>query len=106
MMSESKIIAVEFQGPVYFSAFDEGMFFEWLSRIPAVIRTGGEVRTVRIFVDPAKMNEEGLMELVGLFARYKLPIRSLAVFAEEDYAQPLKAPGRYWYEALFGNSKS
>jgi hypothetical protein len=103
-MSEPKIIAVEFQGPVYFSSLDEAMFFEWLRRIPAVTRTGGEIRTFRVFVDPAKLNEDGLLELVGLFKRYKLPIRALAVFADEDYAQPLKVPGRYWYDDLFGKS--
>lgn len=103
-MSESNIVAVEFQGPVYFSSLDEAMFFEWLSRIPAVIRTGGEVRMFRVLVDPARLNEDGLLEFVGLFKRYALPIRALAVFAKEDYAQPLKVPGRYWYDDLFGKS--
>ena len=93
------------RGPRFFSAGDEGIFFDWLLSIPCVWSVGGRLRNVHIRLkrSPSKAD---LCELIAAFYRYRIDPRPLAAlktrantkwFAEDSTA--------FWHSGIFRKAK-
>jgi hypothetical protein len=87
----------------WYCQLDEELFFEWLARIGAVVHLHGHGRELEITLDVARLDDKGLRELIGLFARYDLDMRQLAVL-RDDAKRPWfsQRETASWHERVFG----
>ena len=87
----------------YYSSFDEDLFFEWIKKIPAIIKYEGKHDELLIYVQHEIINDNGLRELLALFYRYKIDMNQLAVFFNNEnrnwFFDNKKA---FWYRRVFG----
>ncbi len=72
--------------------------FEWAMRIPGVLRWDQDALVVRSL----NLRQASLRELLALFARYDLPMRQLAQFANARNAAWFAAPTMIWHARVFG----
>ena len=86
----------------YYSPSDEEAFFAWLDKIPCVEDRHGRGDTLRIFVNAAAVDEQGLRELIALFYRYEIDQRQLAAFDRSEFAPWFRDKGSYWHKGVFG----
>jgi len=91
-----------FQGPTYFSELDEAAFFSWLERIPGVTKVEGHLTTLIVTTKSAKLSDRSLRELLGLFYRYRVPMRQLAQFETPKNRHWFRMRTKYWYRKVFG----
>src|SRR5579872_4746880 len=56
----------------YYSLIDEDMFFTWIEKIPAIVKYDGKLDELYLYVKSKKIKNIDLIELIGLFYRYKL----------------------------------
>ena len=102
MNSSPKIIEIEAVGVRFFSHGDERAFFEWLDKIPFVVRYEGRGRILFISVNSLAIDEDGLREILALFRRYGVGMRQLVVFDRDDFADWFRDKQAYWYKDIFG----
>ncbi len=85
----------------YFSEHDEAAFFEWLDKLPCVQRYEGKLDVLSIYVDPSKVNESSVRELLALFRRYSVEMTQLRVLDRDEFASWFRDPRAYWHAAVF-----
>jgi hypothetical protein len=68
-------------GPKFYSSEDEKWFFTWISKIKAVTRMSGHLRTLTLQVE--NIDDESLRELLALFYRYNVDMGPLAQFRSD-----------------------
>jgi hypothetical protein len=90
----------------YYSPKDEDMFFEWISRIPCIIKWDGIRDELYLYVKAKKISNENLRELLALFYRYKIDMKQLQIFLNKNnklwFYDNKKA---YWRRRVFGVSE-
>jgi hypothetical protein len=101
-MSRLMLIA---RGPRYFSACDEKAFFVWLESISCVASVGGHHRDIHIKLK-RKPSDSDLRELLGLFFRYRMNMKGLAVYRTTRNAHWFDDSEKYWHAKVFGKSVS
>lgn len=69
---------------------DENMFFEWLDKIKCIKAVKGVGRELHLFIDSNIISDEELLDLMGLFTRYKFDLAQLNVFKNES--------NKHWFE--------
>lgn len=89
------------EGP-YFSESDEDSFYGWLTSIPGVVSVVGTQDGLVVTLRSKRPSKLALYELVGLHARYGLPMNSLAQFKTPQNEAWFSAPDKYWHKAVFG----
>ncbi len=50
---------------------DETVYFEWISKIKSIKNVQGIGRELHLTIDTNKISNQDLLDLMGLFARYK-----------------------------------
>lgn len=100
-----KLVKIAVQGPPYFSAKDEEVFYSWLNSIPSVVAVGGELTTVEISLATKRVPKRDLGELLALFHRYSMEKRVLAQFDRPQLTAWFKDPRKYWYVDVFGKTR-
>ena len=101
-MSRLKIIV---KGPRYFSLGDEDAFFNWLRTIKCVKDFGGVGWDLHITL-PRPPGNADLRELIALFFRYRVNMRSLAAFRTKRKSKWFaENPKAFWRSKVFGNAK-
>ena len=98
-MSRSVTIAVE--GPRFFSAKDEDVFFSWLNSIPSVEAVGGVGTVLEITLGTKRVPQRDLREFLAIFHRYTLDKRVLARF-DRPRLTWFRDSKAYWYAEVFG----
>jgi hypothetical protein len=104
-MAKSKIVTLRAKRVVFYSQFDESLFFKWLKKIPAIRRWKGVVDTLHIDVETAKVDEYNLREFLALFHRYRVDTRQLRAFDRPDFASWFHNRRAYWFREVFGPAK-
>ena len=95
------IYEIEAVGVVFYSQTDEGNFFNWLDGIPCVESRKGYLRTLKIFLSVEKVDEENIREILALYKRYRIDMRSLVVLDREEYAHWFRDKDASWYSQVF-----
>jgi len=93
------------KGPTYYSSRDESAFFGWLLDISCVAEVAGELRSLHIRFK-RQPSDKDLRELIALFLRYRMDMRSLSIFRTAKnagwFANDSKA---FWHAKVFGKSR-
>jgi hypothetical protein len=92
----NNIILLSFESPSFGSEGDESSFFNWLKNFTHAV--GGDYKNIVIHVEA---NDDNLRELLAIFDRYDIPMRSLAIFESDGNRFWFKRVGTYWYERVF-----
>lgn len=90
------------KGPFYYSQGDEDAFFAWLQSIPCVAGVGGSGTDLHIELK-SQPDDLELRELLALFFRYKMDMKSLAIFETSSNAAWFSKKSMYWYKGVFGS---
>jgi hypothetical protein len=101
-MSRSVTIAVE--GPWFFSAKDEDVFYSWLNSIPSVVVVRGVGTVLEITLTTKRIPQRDLREVLAIFHRYALKKRVLKQFDRPELTW-FRDPKAYWYTEIFGKSR-
>lgn len=86
----------------FYSENDEAAFFGWLRGLPCVEKYEGELDTLNIYVNQARVDAGSLYELLALFRRYGVDMSQLRVFDREVFASWFRNPKSYWFKEVFG----
>ena len=66
------------------SSTDEDLFFEWIKKIPSIIHFEGIGKNLLLYFNSKKVKFYDLRELLALFYRYKINMKPLAIFLNEE----------------------
>ncbi len=67
----------------FYSQNDEDLMFGWLDKIKSVKDYKGFGRKLHVYVDSNNIPKHDLIDLMGLFDRYKFDSKQLTVFKNE-----------------------
>lgn len=79
-MEPNEIILI-FTPLIYYSAFDEAAFFEWLNKIKCIKSYKGILRELHVIVN-STIDKQDYREFKALFRRYGYDLNQLRVFKE------------------------
>jgi hypothetical protein len=88
----------------YYSPSDELFFFEWLKRIPSIIKIEGLKDTLYLTVQSTELPDADLREIVALFYRYKVDMKQLAIFLTDTNKRWFYLKTAYWFRRTFGST--
>lgn len=90
----------------YCSRLDEDMFFEWISKIPGILKWDGERENLYLYVKSRRLSNANLRDFLALFYRYKVDMKQLSIFLNSSnkkwFFDNKKA---YWHRSVFGVTK-
>ena len=90
---------------IFYSAFDDDAFFEWLKKISCVSSVKGFGEELHINIDKSKLVEENLREILALFFRYNIDMEQLKVFLNDDNkCWFFDNKESFWYGRIWGRS--
>lgn len=73
---------------IFYSQFDEDLFFEWIKKISVIIDVKGVLDEIHLYILDVNLDRAALREIIALFKRYKIDRKQLQVFlndANEDW---------------------
>jgi hypothetical protein len=85
----------------FYSQADEVGFFRALESIKGIREIEGRGEDLVLTV-PARLSQESLRDLLGVFRRYGVDLRQLAVFRTVKNEGWFCDRGVWWFEAVFG----
>ncbi len=68
----------------FYTENDENLFFEWIKKIKSVKKFEGIGRKLHLHFLSNKIPNQDLLDLMGLFDRYKFDAQQLKVFMNEN----------------------
>lgn len=68
----------------FYSFKDEDAFFEWVKRISCIEKFEGAGDELYLDIVDRKVTDDELRELIALFYRYKIDMKQLQRFVNED----------------------
>lgn len=68
----------------FYTENDETLFFEWIHKIKSIKQVKGIGKELHLFIVSNYIPNDDLLDLIGLFNRYKFDIKQLKVFMNED----------------------
>jgi len=87
----------------YYSLGDEDAFFEWIKNIPSIKKTDGTYDELYLFLSNNTIPDRDLREIIRLFYRYKIDMKQLAVFLNNENKEWFYCnPKGYWHKKVFG----
>lgn len=93
------------KGPTYYSEKDEAAFFDWLLSISCISEVEGDIRDLHIRFKRQPADAE-LRELIALFWRYRIGMKSLATLkTQRNAAWFAHDPSAYWHSKVFGSAR-
>lgn len=99
------LIELQAKRVYYYSEFDEDSFFQWLERIPCFEKCEGVGRILYIDIVEEKLDQNCLIELLGLFYRYKVDMTQLKQFDRKEWSEWFQGKEKYWHKKVFGTPK-
>lgn len=88
-------------GPTYRSQGDEKAFFTWLGSIACVDEVVGVGQNLIVRLK-RKPSSTDLREFLGIFYRYRINMKPLAIFMTPRNQAWFCDPNMYWYKNVFG----
>jgi hypothetical protein len=87
----------------YHSQLDEFFFFEWIKNIPSIVSFDGIRDELYLHVKSKRISNKDLREIIGLFYRYKVDMKQLQLFLNNNNRAWFKEGHKgYWYRRVFG----
>jgi hypothetical protein len=68
----------------FYTNNDEDLFFNWLKKIECIKNYEGVGNSLQLHITSKKISNNDLLELFGLFDRYKFDSKQLAIFKNES----------------------
>jgi|SRR5579862_2785857 len=82
---------------------DEDAFFNWIQTIDCIENTSAQGNELYLHIANHSLHDNDLRDLLALFYRYKINMKQLQVFLNEDnkpwFYENKKA---YWHKKVFG----
>lgn len=90
----------------YYSTIDETLFFDWIKKIPSIIKYDGRYDELYLYINDTNINDADLQELLALFYRYKIKnMKQLAIFlTDQNKHWFYEEPKSYWHKKVFGSN--
>jgi hypothetical protein len=86
----------------YYSSIDEDMFFEWIQKIPSIIKYDGQLDELYLYIKSKRINNNDLREIVDLFYRYKIDMKQLSIFLNKtNKAWFFDNKQTYWHKNVY-----
>jgi hypothetical protein len=86
----------------YYSMFDEELFFLWIKKIQSIVSYEGKKDELFLYCSDKIIDDGDLRELLALFYRYKIDMKQLIIFLNDDnrhwFCENKKS---YWYKRVF-----
>ena len=76
---DNKQIILECKRVKFYTRYDEDVFFEWLKKIKCIKNVVGMRDKILLTVDE-QLSNSAVMDLIGLFRRYKINMKQLDIF--------------------------
>ena len=88
----------------YYSHRDEDAFFEWIKKISSIKKFKGLGDELYLYIESAEIPDNDLRELIALFYRYKVDMKQLAIFLNDNNKEWFHEgkPKAYWHKQVFG----
>lgn len=99
--AEVEIVTLRAVSTIFYSQYDEDMFFKWLNKIRCVETFGGEIETLNIAINKSKLTDIWLRELLALFYRYEVEMTQLRIFETEKNKHWFSEPEKYWHKLVY-----
>lgn len=81
---------------------DEDAFFEWIKKINCIEKMSAAGKELYLHISSNEISDQDLDDLIGLFYRYKVDMKQLARFLNDDnkswFYDNKKA---FWYKKTF-----
>ncbi len=105
MKNNPEIILV-CKGVIFYSQNDENAFFEWIKKIPSIIRFDGIRDELYLYIKSKTIPNKDLDDLIALFHRYKVKnIKQLALFLNKKNQKWFyENKEMYWHKKIFGSN--
>ena len=100
VMHLKKMIKIDTQPVYYYSQLDEDHFFTWAQQIPCIV----SIDNGYLHIEPSKLDEGNLRDLLAIMERYKLPKSQLSGLCNQTNEKWFKNPKAYWYAEIFNNA--
>lgn len=68
----------------FYTQNDEALFFKWIKKIKSIEQFEGVGRALNLHVSSNKISNNDLLDLMGIFDRYKFDSDQLQIFMNED----------------------
>lgn len=91
---------------IFYSQKDEDVFFEWIKKIKCIEHFEGVCDELYLNLIQRQLTDDELRDIIALFYRYKIDIKQLQRFVNEENKEWLCGkPYGYWHTRMFGNKK-
>ena len=92
----------------FYSQKDEDAFFEWVKKITCIDKISATGDELYLHVIGNDLQDDGLIDLLGLFYRYNIDMRQLETFLTKKNKKWFfdgKTKG-FWHRRVFGANKN
>ena len=86
----------------FFSIHDEAALFEWIKKIRSIEEISADGDELYLHIKSKNISRNDLLELIGLFSRYKINMKQLAIFLNKKNENWFYSDTSYWYKNIFG----
>ena len=87
----------------FYSEGDELTFFRWIKTIGAIKKHYGEGDIIYLKLESRRVSNSNLRELIALFYRYKIDMKQLIQFLNNNKSWFGQTPKAFWYKRVFKN---
>ena len=88
---------------IFYSPKDEDAFFEWIKKINCIKSTSTARDELSLHISNDAISDEDLDDLLALFHRYKINMKQLGRFLNEDNKQWFYENRKaFWHKKVFG----
>jgi hypothetical protein len=101
-MNDTSVVELRAENVIYYSQNDEAAFFEWLAKMPCVIKVDGRGHMLFVRVNPVLVDQYNLRDLLALFHRYKIDMKQLVALDRPEFSSWFHDKEKYWYAEVFG----
>lgn len=87
----------------FYARKDEDAFFEWIKKIDCIDSTSAAGDELYLHIACVDLHDHDLRDLLALFYRYKIDMRQLKIFLNEENKRWFDEPQKYWYKEVFAD---
>ncbi len=102
-MSDSNKTILKCKSGPFYTLKDEDAFFEWIKKIECIEDVKGVGRELYFYIACDDLHDRDLIDLIGLFYRYKKDMKQLARFLTPENKSWFYDKKAYWYKKIFGS---
>lgn len=82
---------------------DETAFFEWIKKIKCINHISSVGDELYLHIKGKKISDDNLRNLIGLFYRYKIDMKQLQIFLNENNREWFYGkPKGFWHRRIWG----